>query len=174
MMRTLVIIVALVFPFIAYLLLKKDDVESTENIVTTAEATRLPIEAMPASPLLGETMLSKHGKSETPAELDIEIMSQFIQAATLENRHVDTFNFATNADLTEILLGKKGMSHPVITTTNPVIGKNEYGEKVLLDRWSTPYLIHLVHRNKIEVISAGPDKIIGNKDDLRSHSRDRE
>jgi len=112
-------------------------------------------------------MLSEHGKEDLTLEQDVKIMSDFIKAGTIENRSVDTFYFSSNPAVTEILLGKEGMSHPLIESNHLAIGKNQYGEAVLVDRWATPYRIHLIHRNKIEVFSAGSDRIMGNEDDLR-------
>ena len=99
--------------------------------------------------------------------LDIKIISDFIKAVSIENRHIDSFHFSSNSSLTEIILGKEGMSHPLIKKNHPAIGTNQHNESVLIDRWGTPYFIHLQHINRIEVFSAGPDKIRGNKDDLQ-------
>jgi hypothetical protein len=41
---------------------------------------------------------------------------------------------------------------------------NDQGE--LIDRWGTPYFFHQESKDRIEVRSAGPDKVLWNGDDI--------
>ncbi len=41
---------------------------------------------------------------------------------------------------------------------------NENGE--LIDRWGTPYFFHQLSKDLMEIHSAGPDRRMGNEDDL--------
>lgn len=164
-MRFFVPIVAVALMAIAYFTLLKNKSNSTDTSQNKTQVTAPSSEE--TKPLLGENMLAQHAAPEAHPSLDTRIVHQFIQTANRENRHIDTFYFSTNPDLTEILLGKKGMSHPQLKANHPIIGKNQYNETVMLDRWETPYHVHLIERNNIEIISAGPDKTMGTEDDLR-------
>ncbi len=166
-MRYLISLFALIILVTGYFLLKPDG-------QTKPQETNELLEVQPPEKngedevlLLGDHMLAEHGLSRTPAAYDVRLLHDFIETANLENRHIDTYFFSTNPDLTEILLGKEGMSRPQLSANQPVIGKNQYGETVLIDRWKTPYRVHLVERNLIEIFSAGPDQKMGTSDDLR-------
>jgi len=154
----------LILVFFTFLALRKNPPSRT---LTKTGAPTPATTVQPPAALLGELMLAGHGLPGTPPSLDTKILSDFVSEANLSNRHVDTAHFSTNPDLTEILLGKEGKSHPQLPIDHPIIGKNQYGERALLDRWGTPYHVHLVRRTLIEFRSAGPDKTMGNGDDFQ-------
>jgi len=150
---------------IAFFTIPQKESEITQT--ATEEIQEPSAEIEEEKRLLGDHMLENHAAASTPPALDTRIVHQFVQTANMENRHIDTFYFSTNPDLTEVLLGKEGMSHPQIKASHPIIGKNQYGEIVMVDRWKTPYRVHLMERNNIEIFSAGPDKQMGTEDDFR-------
>ncbi len=68
----------------------------------------------------------------------------------------------TNAEIMHALMG----SNPHQATLGPPEGQtlNDKGE--LVDPWGTPYFFHQLSRDRMEVHSAGPDKIMGTADDV--------
>lgn len=67
----------------------------------------------------------------------------------------------TNAEIMAAVMGK----NPRQATLGPPEGTqlNEEGE--LLDRWGTPYFFHQLSRDRMEIRSAGVDKVMWTEDD---------
>ncbi len=68
----------------------------------------------------------------------------------------------TNAEIMHALMGH----NPHQATLGPPDGEtlNDKGE--LVDQWGTPYFFHQLSRDRMEVHSAGPDRIMGTPDDV--------
>lgn len=68
----------------------------------------------------------------------------------------------TNAEIMKALMG----GNPKGAQLGPPEGQslNENGE--LIDRWGTPYFFHQLSKDLMEIHSAGPDRRMGNEDDL--------
>lgn len=69
--------------------------------------------------------------------------------------------FGENAEITAALIGDNPLRLPLIPRDHPAI--NAAGE--LTDRWGTPFRFHALASDRMEVRSAGPDKIFGTLDD---------
>lgn len=67
----------------------------------------------------------------------------------------------TNAEITRALLGGNPL-HATFSPDPPSI--NSKGE--LIDPWGTPYFFHQISGDHMQIISAGPDKILGTPDDI--------
>jgi hypothetical protein len=68
----------------------------------------------------------------------------------------------TNAEIMKALMG--GNPHQAMLGPPPGQSLNAKGE--LLDPWGTPYFFHQLSGDDMEIHSAGPDRIMGTKDDL--------
>lgn len=68
----------------------------------------------------------------------------------------------TNAEIMQAIMG----GNPKGAQFGPPEGQtlNEHGE--LIDRWGTPYFFHQLSKDLMEIHSAGPDRRMGNADDL--------
>ncbi len=68
----------------------------------------------------------------------------------------------TNAEIMKAIMG----GNPKGAQLGPPEGQplNENGE--LIDRWGTPYFFHQLGKDLMEIHSAGPDRRMGNADDL--------
>ncbi len=67
----------------------------------------------------------------------------------------------TNAEITKALLGGNPV-HANFSQDAPTL--NAKGE--LIDPWGTPYFFHQISGDHMQIISAGPDKILGTADDI--------
>ena len=117
-------------------------------------------------PLTADRLLLNHGTPDSTASQDIQLLAEVISTLGHSYRHVDTIEFSNNAALTELLLGKPHLSHPELSSTHSILGRDEHGHLALTDRWGTAYHLHLVDRSRIELVSAGPDETFGTPDDL--------
>jgi hypothetical protein len=68
----------------------------------------------------------------------------------------------TNAEIMQAVMGGNAAK----ATLGPPQGQglNEHGE--LIDRWGTPYFFHQLSKDKMEVRSAGPDRVLWTGDDV--------
>lgn len=73
----------------------------------------------------------------------------------------------TNAEITAALQGNNLRQLRLPLPDNAHI--NAQGE--LCDSWKTPYFFHSISSSHVEIRSAGPDKIMGNADDLSTKSQ---
>lgn len=69
---------------------------------------------------------------------------------------------SSNAEFTRAFTGKNRLGVVFLAPDNPAISTG--GE--LLDAWDTPYFFHALAADSFEVVSAGPDRIPFNADDL--------
>lgn len=67
-----------------------------------------------------------------------------------------------NSEITAALTGHNALHLAFIAPDHPAI--NTKGE--LCDRWGTPFFFHQQSRSKMEIRSAGPDRVRGNLDDV--------
>jgi len=67
-----------------------------------------------------------------------------------------------NAEITAALTGKNQLHVAFLAPDHPAI--NAHGE--LCDRWGTPFFFHQQSGWKMEIVSAGPDRIRGTADDV--------
>ena len=113
-----------------------------------------------------EKTLRDHGRETTDPLGDVRMVFLFVREFALVNHHIDALHYSTNASLTEVLLGRLPLSPAMLPADADILGKNTYGETVIIDRWGTPYHVHVVHEKRIEFRSAGVDKKMGTADDL--------
>ncbi len=66
-----------------------------------------------------------------------------------------------NRDITTSLTGSNGRSIALLPRRHPAI--NAAGE--LIDRWGTPYFFHQLSGTRMEIRSAGPDRVLYTDDD---------
>jgi hypothetical protein len=66
-----------------------------------------------------------------------------------------------NVEITAVLKGRNKLGFAFIPPDNPAI--NSKGE--LCDRWGTPYFFHQLSGEKMEIRSAGPDRVLWTADD---------
>jgi len=68
----------------------------------------------------------------------------------------------TNAEIMKSIMG----DNPRHATLGPPEGLSLNDKGELLDQWGTPYFFHQLGRDRMEVRSAGPDKIHWTQDDI--------
>ncbi len=68
----------------------------------------------------------------------------------------------TNAEIMQAIMGENGRQ----ATLGPPEGQTLNGKGELVDDWGTPYFFHQLSKDRMEIHSAGPDKIMGTPDDI--------
>ena len=69
----------------------------------------------------------------------------------------------TNAEIMKALMG----GNPKGAQLGPPEGASLNGQGELIDRWGTPYFFHQISKDQMEVISAGPDRKMFTRDDVK-------
>lgn len=106
------------------------------------------------------------GAAEEGPEQDLEKLSSllsFYRMAYNENPVA-----ADNQSVMASLMGKNPRSLVFFPADHPAL--NAQGE--LMDRWGTPYYFHALSGKQMEIVSTGPDKLLGNEDDVIHTQRD--
>ena len=70
----------------------------------------------------------------------------------------------TNAEIMQALMG----GNPKGAQLGPPAGQQLNANGELIDRWGTPYFFHQLSKDLMEIHSAGPDRRMGNADDIVS------
>jgi len=110
----------------------------------------------PSTPLPRQ---AANADAEVAADFDkISLMLRNYRSLTGENP------VGTNAEIMKAIMG----GNPKGAQLGPPEGQhlNENGE--LIDRWGTPYFFHQLSKDLMEIHSAGPDRRMGNEDDIVS------
>jgi hypothetical protein len=118
---------------------------------------------------LESPLVSSYPPSTPPprkaADTDPDVAADFDKVSLMlrDHRNLTGENpVGTNAEIMKAIMG----GNPKGAQLGPPEGQtlNEHGE--LIDRWGTPYFFHQLTRDLMEIHSAGPDRRMGNEDDL--------
>jgi len=117
----------------------------------------------PPKKLIGDSILEGYGNPKQRLFDDLAQVSHLVTNLTTIAKHLDNRHLATNADLSELLRGKKAI-YPVVSVSEKNAIFNDQFE--LVDRWGTPLLVHPEKHRVIAIRSAGEDQIWNTADDL--------
>ncbi|MAS93755.1 MAG: hypothetical protein CMO55_11240 [Verrucomicrobiales bacterium] len=142
------------------------DSEKASSASTEAEAAKVRIDpSVPEEIVLAvgveEIATHLHSKDTEPAE-DLQILEQVIYSyrqATGSNPEG-----GENGAIADRLFGKNEKGVRFLPNREEWVNRD--GE--LVDRWGTPYFFHSVSAEKMEIVSAGPDKELWTDDDVVS------
>jgi hypothetical protein len=68
----------------------------------------------------------------------------------------------TNAEIMQAVMGGNARQ----AVLGPPVGQSLNGRGELIDQWGTPYFFHQLSGDRMEIHSAGPDRIMGTADDI--------
>jgi hypothetical protein len=95
-------------------------------------------------------------------EKKVRRVYELVQNYSMVMKSRSRIPLSTNAEITQALTGKNILGEVFIPSDHASI--SAAGE--LLDAWQTPYFFHALGADSWEVVSAGPDRIQFNADDL--------
>ena len=108
-------------------------------------------------PLAWERLLAADGSpAEDVAALN-DLVSGYLQAGTGDARRAIGFN----EDLGPALTDAEALGDAALPADHPAVRDGK-----LIDRWGTPWQVHPLAADKIELRSAGPDRRLYTADDL--------
>jgi hypothetical protein len=97
-----------------------------------------------------------------PPEKKIRRVHELVRTYTMAMKSRGRVPLADNTDFVRVLTGSNILGVVFLPPDHPSISRQ--GE--LLDPWQSPYFFHALAADSWEVVSAGPDRICFNDDDL--------
>lgn len=114
----------------------------------------------------GDEIMTNHGSLSQSAHQDLLQVRELCNHFVMIHSRLAPEAIPDNVSLTRLLVrGGPGIT-ALLTPGHHCLGTDLKGRLALCDRWSVPYCIHFTPSRKASVISAGPDRIFGNDDDL--------
>ena len=122
------------------------------SVATSTNPSAHPSVAAPAQPL-------NTGEPDQAAQIDVGRVRHMISDYhTLMGENP----VGTNAEIMKQMMGGNSRQ----ATLGPPDGMALNGQGELVDQWGTPIFFHQLSRDKMEVRSAGPDKVMWTADDV--------
>ncbi len=115
----------------------------------------------PATPPVNVALLYDHflEPQESPEE-ELRALQNLTVQFSLYHKEINTVFYDSNAALTAQLI-----KHGELSPDHPALG-TETSEPLILDRWGSPYILHLAGSKQIQIRSSGPDRRPYTEDDL--------
>jgi len=117
---------------------------------------------IPTTPLPGEQILANYASPSTRPEDDLSMMAHAFSNLTLLIKGDAPFRMGANEEFAAALLGKNRDQLRFLPDVHRCL--NAQGQ--LVDRWMTPLFFHVNERSRIDIRSAGPDRVMWTQDDL--------
>lgn len=134
--------------------------------VAAVQATPHSLPVQPDEPLPGESLLKSYGLPATPPTADLQAVADVFSTLTLLIKGGDPFRMGANEEFAAALRGVNRAQLRFVPDDSPVF--NAAGQVV--DRWGTPLFFHARTHDRIDIRSAGPDRIMWTEDDLHRQS----
>lgn len=112
--------------------------------------------------LIGEIILEHYAEPATLPQEDLVRLAHALNNFALLVKGDNPLPQGSNEELAAALRGRNRAQLRFLPETHPVF--NAPGQ--LVDRWGTPLFFHAVSRDRLDIRSAGPDKVMWTEDDL--------
>ena len=174
MRRKLPIVLCLVFAAIAVKLLLRPDTAGPDGAGTASSEVAPPAQAVVADSEIARPQpdprrrnskrppspLDQLNHPDTTPENDVRLLALlFADYASVFKR----VPLGMHQEIVAALQGDNPRSISYIPEGHPAVN----AEKEIVDRWDRPFFFHVISRNAVEIISAGPDRELFTADDIR-------
>ena len=126
------------------------------------DVSHVPTTPRVAAPPDSSVPLAALADPAVPPEKKIRRVHELIRTYTMAMKSRGRAPLGDNADFVRVLTGSNILGVVFLPPDHPSISRQ--GE--LLDPWQSPYFFHALAGDSWEVVSAGPDRICFNDDDL--------
>lgn len=117
-------------------------------------------------PLPGNAILRGYASSSTRPEDDLHAMAHVFSNLRLLVKGDAPFRMGANEEFAAALMGKNAAKEVFLAAPHACL--NEQGQ--LIDRWGMALFFHVRDAQRIDIRSAGPDRVMWTADDLhRTH-----
>ena len=130
---------------------------------TAISATETPESS---EPFLGEVLMDNYADPSGTVQDDLRYVQRLLMSVRTLVKTQDPGRMAVNEDVVDVLTGRNDYKIVFLPPNHPSINP----AKQLIDRWGTPLFFHLEAADRLDVRSAGPDKILFTNDDCHLHA----
>ncbi|MGL4398530.1 MAG: hypothetical protein ACRCXD_01565 [Luteolibacter sp.] len=116
----------------------------------------------PTEPTATESLLAGYADPSTPPIEDLRKIHRVTTGYFSVIKESSRFPIGGNEDLSAALRGENANREVFVSTGHPVFSS----EGLLVDRWGSPLIVHPEAWRRLELRSAGPDRVPHNADDL--------
>lgn len=113
--------------------------------------------------LPGEQILKTYASLSTRPEDDLQAMAHVLSNLQLLVKGDAPFRMGANEEFAAALMGQNAAKEVFLKAPHACL--NEKGQ--LVDRWGSPLFFHVRDRSRIDIRSAGPDRVMWTADDLQ-------
>lgn len=114
----------------------------------------------------GEAILQGYATAGTTVQQDLTLVSHALENFALLVKGNDPLPLGANEEIAAALRGRNRTQLRFVPETSPIF--NAQGQ--IIDRWGTPLYFHAASHDRVEIRSAGPDKIMWTADDVQRQS----
>ena len=114
------------------------------------------------APLVGESILSHYADPTRTPQEDLVWMSRALGNFALLVKGDNPIPLGANEDIANALRGRNYAHLRFLPDQHPAF--NDRGQ--IIDRWGTPLYFHANARDRLDIRSAGPDKVMWTADDI--------
>lgn len=114
-------------------------------------------------PLPGELILRDYGSASVRPENDLTMVAMALGNLTLLIKGPEPFRLGSNEEFAAALRGKNHAQLRFLPDDHRAF--NAKGQ--IVDRWDTPLFFHALGHDKIDIRSAGPDRVMWTDDDIQ-------
>lgn len=161
------LMVALVALIVVFLPTKRDPEPVSATGPDKVAESKPPISReKSANPLTGELILQHYADPARAPEEDLVEMSHALANFTLLVKGDNPIPLGTNEEIAQALKGKNRLQMRFLPESHRAF--NARGQ--IIDRWGTALFFHANDRTRLDIRSAGPDRVMWTADDLhRKH-----
>lgn len=116
----------------------------------------------PSQPLPGDQIMAGYGLPETSPKQDLQSLANTLSNLVLLIKADDPFRLGANEEFAAALRGRNRHRLRFVREDHPCF--NNLGQ--LVDRWQSPLFFHALDASRIDIRSAGPDRVLWTDDDL--------
>lgn len=120
----------------------------------------------PMANAVGNQILASYGDPSAKPEEDLTLMHRALGNFTLLVKGANPLPLGANEEIAAALMGKNARKMVFLQAPTPALNEAQQ----LIDRWGTPLYFHAQAKDRIEIRSAGPDKIMWSEDDLHRNA----
>ncbi|OYW73185.1 MAG: hypothetical protein B7Z37_22455 [Verrucomicrobia bacterium 12-59-8] len=117
-------------------------------------------------PLVGEGILQGYADARATVRQDLTLVSHLLENFALLVKGDDPLPLGVNEEIAAALRGRNRLQQRFVPDTSPIF--NAKGQ--IVDRWGTPLYFHAISRDRLEIRSAGPDRVMWTPDDVQRQS----
>jgi hypothetical protein len=114
-------------------------------------------------PAIGNQILEYYASPSTTIQRDLTLIANVVENFSLLNKGDNPIPLGSNEEIAKALLGKNRSNLVFLSSASKALN----GANQLVDRLGTPLYFHAESRDKVDIRSAGEDRVMWTADDVQ-------